>query len=179
MCIAGLVPDPRGWIPIAGNNLSELSDLNTLLVHKMNFRSATLAACALILSLPASPSLLAGNTEKHTDPFSVDQWRPSEVELAFLVKKDLLILQAAIQQYAAEFKKPENAAVSFDDIKVYLRNDSRLYRSHGKDILGNPYLFSDIKASAAASAESIAQLPTIPTAYWMNSEWEVPQKVSK
>lgn len=144
----------------------------------MTLRSLALTAGVLTVSL-RFPSVQAGDPEKHSDPFSTEQWRPSDAELAFLVKKDLLILQAAIQQFAVEFKKPANAPVSFDDIKVYLRDDSRLFRSHGKDLLGNPFLFSTIHDSAAVAIETIVQLPTIPMAYWKNSEWEVPKAAAK
>jgi hypothetical protein len=144
----------------------------------MKLRSIALTLCVLSLSVHTKP-VLAGDAEKHTDPYSKDQWRPSEEELAVLVKRDLLILQAAVQQYGAEFKKPENAPVSFNDIKVYLRDDSRLFRSRGKDILGNPYLFTTIQASVAVSADTTAQLRTIPFIYWKNSEWEVPKAATR
>ena len=124
-----------------------------------------LVCCASAFAVP-QPSATTNSPAPHSDPYTDSQWVPSDSEIAFVTKNDWRILQAAVQQFAAEAKKPEKDTVNFEDVKVYLRNDSRLYRSNGKDILGNSYHFSTIGAGVSVSPITVHELRTVPLEYW-------------
>jgi hypothetical protein len=124
-----------------------------------------LACCASAFAV-AQPSAIPNPPAPHTDPYTNSQWVPSDTEIAFITRNDWRILQAAVQQFAAEAKKLESDTVTFEDVKVYLRSDSRLYRSNGKDILGNVYQFSTSGAGVIVSPITVHELQTVPREYW-------------
>jgi hypothetical protein len=107
------------------------------------------------------------HSDAHSDPYSDhDQWVPSEREIATITRKDRRILQAAVEQYTSEFHMTKGDAITYEDIKVYLRSDSRLYRSHGKDILGNAFKFSTIGAGVMISPATMQELRSISREFW-------------
>ncbi len=53
------------------------------------------------------------------------------------VLEDLRIIDSAIDQYAIETGKSTGNAVSWTDIKAYLKTGSKLYNSGGADMLGS------------------------------------------
>jgi hypothetical protein len=75
-----------------------------------------IALVACVLLADARPAF-ASEPDKHADPYTASQWCPSEAEIAFIAKKDLLMIQTAIKFYALEFKKAENDPVAFEDVK--------------------------------------------------------------
>ena len=125
----------------------------------------TLICCAAAPFLPVICPV-ANASDSHSNPFTDSQWVPSDSEIASMTKTEWRILQTAIRCYAIENKKTGSGAVNFDDVKVYLRNDSRLYRSNGKDILGNAYGFSSIAAGVSVSPDTIHELRTISREFW-------------
>ena len=129
----------------------------------MKLLPLSLICGAIVLSISTAS---AGAPDPHSNPYSDMQWVPSDTEIATITRKDWRILQAALDQYAANSKRLGLDTVTFDDVKVYLRNDSRLYRSNGKDILGNSYRFSTVAAGVKVSSVTVQELPTIPQEYW-------------
>ena len=53
------------------------------------------------------------------------------------ILEDLRMIDSAIDQYAIETNKTSGVAVTWTDIKAYLKTGSTLYNSGGKDMLGN------------------------------------------
>jgi prepilin-type N-terminal cleavage/methylation domain-containing protein len=72
---------------------------------------------------------------------------------ATMVVEDLRLIDAAIDQYAIEYNKLPGATVSWDQVKLYLKTDSRLYSSGGKDIFGESY----------GSSFTVDTLPSVPS----------------
>ena len=54
------------------------------------------------------------------------------------ILEDLRMVDSAIDQYAIETNKTSGVAVTWTDIKAYLKTGSTLYNSGGADMLGNP-----------------------------------------
>ena len=54
------------------------------------------------------------------------------------ILEDLRMVDSAIDQYAIETNKTSGVAVTWTDIKGYLKTGSTLYNSSGTDMLGNP-----------------------------------------
>lgn len=54
------------------------------------------------------------------------------------VRADLVLIDQALQRYAAETGKPPGTILSFEDIKKYVDKDSRLHKT-GNDQEGNPF----------------------------------------
>lgn len=125
----------------------------------------TLICCAAAPYL-AVISPVASASDSRSNPFTTGQWVPSDSEIASMTKTEWRILQSAMEQYAIENKKTGINAVNFDNVKVYLRSDSRLYRSNGKDILGNAYGFSTIAAGVSVSPDTIHELRTVSQEFW-------------
>jgi prepilin-type N-terminal cleavage/methylation domain-containing protein len=71
------------------------------------------------------------------------------------VLEDLRLLDGAVDQYAIEFNKLPAVAVTWDQVKLYLKTNSRLYSSGGKDMFGNSY-----------GSFTVDQLPKVPTGAW-------------
>ncbi len=55
------------------------------------------------------------------------------------ILEDLRILDAAIEQYALDTSKSSESLVNFADLQKYLKLDSTLYHSNGKDTFGNNF----------------------------------------
>jgi prepilin-type N-terminal cleavage/methylation domain-containing protein len=51
---------------------------------------------------------------------------------------ELRLIEFGIDQYAIEYGKKPGDPVSFDDVRLYLKQESSLY-STGSDVLGNTY----------------------------------------
>src|SRR3954471_22901835 len=68
------------------------------------------------------------------------------------ILEDLRLIDSAIDQYAIENNKAGGAAVSWADVKAYLKVGSSLYNS-GTDVLGNSY----------GSTFSVDTLPSVPS----------------
>src|SRR5687767_11873384 len=55
------------------------------------------------------------------------------------VLEDLRLIDAAIDQYAIERNKAGGVSLTWADVALYLKKDTRLFASNGKDILGNDH----------------------------------------
>src|ERR1051325_9023698 len=55
------------------------------------------------------------------------------------ILEDPRLIGAAIDQYAIETNKKQNDPVNWADIKLCLKNGSKLYNSNGADLLGNNF----------------------------------------
>ncbi len=55
------------------------------------------------------------------------------------ILEDLRILDAAIDLYAIETNKAAGTSPSFSDLQTYLKKNSSLYNSQGRDLFGNQY----------------------------------------
>jgi len=53
--------------------------------------------------------------------------------------EDVRLLEAAVDQYAQENNKASGTAVSFDDLKNYLKAGTALYSGTGTDLFGDYY----------------------------------------
>ena len=54
------------------------------------------------------------------------------------ILNDLKLIDSAVEAYALEFNKTHGAAVSFDDLRPYLKQGSQIYQA-GADLFGNVY----------------------------------------
>jgi prepilin-type N-terminal cleavage/methylation domain-containing protein len=84
---------------------------------------------------------------------------------AGLVKDDLRVLDSAMDQWAIERNKKTDDAVTFADIKGYIKEGSPLYT--GKDILGGSYVISKVGTLPAMAAATATSLSSVTDAeYW-------------
>jgi prepilin-type N-terminal cleavage/methylation domain-containing protein len=83
------------------------------------------------------------------------------------VLEDLRMIDSAIDQYAIETNKTTGAAVSWNDVKAYLKTGSALYNSGGGDLFGNsfPALTVDSLPRVPAATKS-ALSDVAPPAFW-------------
>jgi hypothetical protein len=68
------------------------------------------------------------------------------------------ILDAAVDQYAIENNIKPGTPVGFKDVAPYLRKDSQLALSGGKDLFGHPYIFKPVDGGIRIHPETIQQL---------------------
>lgn len=68
------------------------------------------------------------------------------------------LLDAAVDQYAIEHNVRAGAPVTFKDIVPYLRKDSQLALSGGKDLFGRPYTIKPVDGGIRIHPETIQQL---------------------
>jgi prepilin-type N-terminal cleavage/methylation domain-containing protein len=69
--------------------------------------------------------------------------------------EDLRVMDHAVELYAMEANKATNASVAWAAVRMYIKTNSRLYLSGGKDIFGNSY-----------GSFTVDQLPKVPTSAW-------------
>jgi prepilin-type N-terminal cleavage/methylation domain-containing protein len=55
------------------------------------------------------------------------------------ILEDCRIIDAAVDQYAMDNNKVLGQSAYWDDLQKYIKKDSRLYSSGGRDVLGNPF----------------------------------------
>src|SRR5688572_26849635 len=55
------------------------------------------------------------------------------------ILEDLRLIDAAVDQYAIEYNKKKGEDVTWTQVKLYLKDGTRLYSSGGKDMLGGTY----------------------------------------
>jgi len=85
------------------------------------------------------------------------------------ILEDLRLIDAAIDQYAIETNKPGNAAVNWDDIKLYLKTGSKLFNSGGKDLFNNQFNAGSYKVDEIpkVAADTFAELSDVaPADFW-------------
>lgn len=70
------------------------------------------------------------------------------------ILEDLRLIDAAIDQYAIETNKAGGATVNWTDIKGYLKTNSKLYNSNGKDLFNNDF---------AGNSYRVDSIPTVAT----------------
>ena len=68
------------------------------------------------------------------------------------------ILDAAVDQYAIEHNLKAGAPVAFKDILPYLKKDSQLALSGGKDVFGRPYILKPVDGGIRVHPDTIQQL---------------------
>jgi hypothetical protein len=68
------------------------------------------------------------------------------------------ILDAAVDQYAIEHNIKGGSPVAFKDIVPYLRKDSQLALSGGKDVFGRPYILKPVDGGIRIHPDTIQQL---------------------
>jgi|GEM_PF-7062318 len=152
------------WINIAGESLT-LADSGTFTLSSPRFQEnpnlpKEITGTFVVtedLQLKVVPS--AANAKPIISEFTVDSTqlriknkngtfsvyqRYSNQAVADLTLRELEMLDAAIDQFAIEKNKPAGATATPDDLRKYLRKDTRIYFSLGepggpKDFLGNSY----------------------------------------
>ena len=87
------------------------------------------------------------------------------------VLEDLRLIDAAIDQYAIERNKAGGTTLTWNDVMLYLKKDTRLYSSTGKDILGNLHnetanTFKVDTVPVVNSATFTALSDVAPTDFW-------------
>ncbi|MDB6155699.1 MAG: hypothetical protein JWL90_4152 [Chthoniobacteraceae bacterium] len=85
------------------------------------------------------------------------------------ILEDLRILDAAIDLYAIETNKIAGFSASFADLQTYLKKDSSLYSSKGKDLFGNDYAGGSFKVDTipVVSTTTYNNLSDVaPAEYW-------------
>jgi hypothetical protein len=68
------------------------------------------------------------------------------------------LLDAAVDQYAIEHNIKGGSPVAFKDIVPYLRKDSQLALSGGKDVFGRPYILKPVDGGIRIHPDTIQQL---------------------
>ena len=68
------------------------------------------------------------------------------------------MLDAAVDQYAIEHNIPAGAPVAFKNLIPYLRRDSQLVLSGGKDLFGRPYIIKPVDGGIRIHQDTIQQL---------------------
>ena len=71
---------------------------------------------------------------------------------------DARVLDTAVDQYAIEHNLKAGARVEFKDLVPYLKNDSQLAMSGGKDVFGRPYIIKPVDEGVRIHPETIQQL---------------------
>lgn len=82
---------------------------------------------------------------------------------------ELRMIDAALDQYAVETNKQSGASVDWPDVQSYLKKDSTLYTSSGKDLLGNPYSDGALTVGATPKLNSTTYdklSDVIPAEFW-------------
>lgn len=74
------------------------------------------------------------------------------------ILEDLRILDAAIEQYALDTSKGADAVINFADLQKYLKLDTALYNSNGKDSFGNSF------GPNGDGTFTVDSIPLVPTA---------------
>lgn len=83
------------------------------------------------------------------------------------VLQDLRMIDAAVDQYAIENNKSGGAAVSWADIRNYLKAGSRLETSGGVDIIGNGFTINTVDTVPQVSVTTFNALSTVaPASFW-------------
>lgn len=85
------------------------------------------------------------------------------------VNQERLLLDAAIDQYAIENNRLDDAPVTFNLVKPYLPRPSELRASNdGTDLFGRPYIIGKVRDGAKVNEETKAQfdVSVIPSEFW-------------
>ena len=67
----------------------------------------------------------------------------------------------AIDAYAAKNNLPPDATFKWPDIRKFLKPDTPVYDSDGKDVTGRPYIFGKIADGVKVSPETIKELSVV------------------
>ena len=80
---------------------------------------------------------------------------------------DLRIVDAAMDLYAIETNKGKDAPAEWADLQPYLKTNTVIYNSGGKDVLGNPFVGYSVDATPKLSATSFGRLSdAVPAEFW-------------
>ena len=83
------------------------------------------------------------------------------------VLEDLRLIDAAIDQYAIENNQVAGTAVSWDNIRRYLKTGTRLETSGGNDILGRSFGAFAVDTIPKVNATTFGDLDDVaPSAFW-------------
>ena len=86
---------------------------------------------------------------------------------ATTVLEELRLIDAAVDQYAIEFGKSKGQTVSWDAVKMYLKDGSLLYNSIPNDRLGNPFAAQVVDTLPKVNATTFGALSDVaPTDFW-------------
>ena len=83
------------------------------------------------------------------------------------VLEDLRQIDSAMDQYAIENNKPGGAAVGWSDVQNYLKKDTRLFSSGGKDVFGNAFTIGAVDTAPKVSSTTYTDLLAVaPADFW-------------
>ncbi len=83
------------------------------------------------------------------------------------VLEDLRMLDSALDQYAIETYKSSNAAVTFADLQGYLKKDTSLYSSNGKDMFSNSFVGFTVDSIPKVNTTTYNSLSDVaPADFW-------------
>lgn len=86
---------------------------------------------------------------------------------ARLPLEHLRMIDAAMDQYAIDFKKRPGDPVSWTDIQLYIKPGAKFYCSQVKDLFGNSYLFKEVGTLPKISPETFNALSDVaPKEFW-------------
>lgn len=80
---------------------------------------------------------------------------------------DLRIIDGAIDQYAIDNQKAPTASVAWEDVRPYIKKDSRLYNSSATDILGAYFIAGTVGEGVSVARTTFDALSDIaPVEFW-------------
>lgn len=84
------------------------------------------------------------------------------------ILEDLRLIDAAKDQYALEYNKPGNAVLVWSQVQLYLKPNSGLYDSGGKDLFGHAFEIGAPDTSTLAHDETYAEFNdlNLPSDFW-------------
>ena len=83
------------------------------------------------------------------------------------VLEDLRQIDSAMDQYAIENNKPGGAAVGWSDVQNYLKKDTRLWASGGKDVFGKAFTIAAVDTAPKVNSATYTDLLAVaPADFW-------------
>ena len=83
------------------------------------------------------------------------------------VLEDLRQIDSAMDQYAIENNKSGGAAVGWSDVQNYIKKDTRLFASGGKDVFGNAFTIGAVDTAPKVSSTTYTDLLAVaPADFW-------------
>lgn len=126
-------------------------------ISSRNYRGFTLVEIMIVVAIIALLAAMAG-------PNLLRSRRRAQ---AVQTLDDLRIIHASIDIYALEFNKMGGAAVSWSDIRSYIKTGCRLGASGGNDCIGNAFVIPSVDVTPKVPIATFNALSNVaPTSFW-------------
>ena len=146
--------------PIAGDVISELR------AEHPKFGSSTFYLKWRVLE----PYPAKFNEHLNLEPVLFENEKPiesSQTQIASKIVREALWLRDAIKECRAELSKRQDEDIQFEEIKPFLNRDSTVYKTDGKDLMGNAYNFNPVGPEQVfVSLKTVALLPKADANIW-------------